>query len=288
MPARRIPSAGLELAAYESGTPGRPAIVLVHGYPDDHSVWDETAALLAERFHVIAYDVRGSGASAAPADRAGYRMDRLVADFAAVADAVSPGAPVHVLAHDWGSLQAWAAVTDPQVGRRIASFTSISGPSLDYAGYWLRRVRQHPGASVRQLLHSYYIVGFQLPVLPELAARRGLIERGVQRAGGRVRTQRDAVNGIELYRANMLRRPKPRRTDVPVQVLAPERDPFVSVRLQCEAPAPWVADLTTRTIPGGHWIVADRPDLIAELAGAFVDRYETPAARSRAARSSSK
>jgi pimeloyl-ACP methyl ester carboxylesterase len=286
---------GVELAVYERGPADRPTIVLVHGYPDNHTVWDGVAELLAQRLHVVAYDVRGAGASDAPATRAGYRLAQLVADLAAVADAVSPDRPVHVLAHDWGSIQSWPAVTDPEVGRRIASFTSISGPSLDHAAAWLRDFRAHAGASARQVAHSFYMLAFQLPRLPELAARRGLIDRGVRRAGGgRDRTQRDVVNGIGLYRANTLGRigrPHPGPTQVPVQVLAPEADPFVTTRLQCEAPAPWTANLTARTIPGGHWVVRQNPDLIAELTLSFIDGLppqDTPTARSKAARSSSK
>ena len=52
----------------------------------------------------------------------------------AVVDAVSPERPVHLVGHDWGSIQAWAAVTDPSLGDRFASFTSMSGPSLDHVG----------------------------------------------------------------------------------------------------------------------------------------------------------
>jgi pimeloyl-ACP methyl ester carboxylesterase len=247
----------------------------VHGYPDNHTVWDGVVARLADRFHVVTYDVRGAGESDKPKGRSAYLMAQLVDDFTAVIDAVSPAAPVHVLAHDWGSIQCWAAVTDPRLAERIASFTSMSGPSLDHAGAWVRDVRAHPRGSLRQLAHSYYIALMQLPLLPELVARRGIITRGVQRAGAATsrQTADDALHGVQLYRANMLSRlgrPRPARTDIPVQVLAPEHDPFVSPTLQCEAPAPFVANLSTRTIDGGHWVVSQRPELIARLTSEFI------------------
>jgi pimeloyl-ACP methyl ester carboxylesterase len=272
---RVVSTDGAGIAVYEAGDPANPTIVAVHGYPDNHTVWDGVVERLADRFHVVTYDVRGAGESEKPRPRAAYRMPQLVDDFTTVINAMSPDAPVHVLAHDWGSIQSWAAVTDPRLAERIASYTSISGPSLDHAGAWLRDLRAHPRRSLRQFAHSYYILLFQLPLLPELAARRGLISRGVQRAGGAIteQTAQDAAHGVQLYRSNMLTRmgrPRPVGTDIPVQVLAPEKDPFATTALQFEAPAPFVPNLTTRTIAGGHWVISQRPELIARLTAEFV------------------
>ncbi len=276
---------GAGIAVYESGDSANPTIVAVHGYPDNHTVWDGVVQHLADRFHVVTYDVRGAGESEKPRGRSAYRMAQLVDDFIAVIDAASPDAPVHVLAHDWGSIQCWAAVTDPRLADRIVSFTSMSGPSLDHAGAWMRDVRRHPRRSLRQFAHSYYILLFQLPLLPEFAARRGLITRGVQRAGGATteNTAEDARHGVQLYRSNMLPRigrPQPGRTEIPVQVLAPKRDPFASTPLQFEAPAPFVANLTTRSIEGGHWVVSQRPELIARLTAEFVAAHSPARPRS--------
>ena len=151
----RLPASdGVELAVYERGDPARPTIVAVHGYPDDHAVWDGVADLLADRFHVVTYDVRGAGASGRPASTAGYRIAQLVDDLAVVLDAVGPEAPVHLLGHDWGSVQCWAALPDARLAGRIATYTSISGPALDYAAVWLRGLRDHPRAGLRQVAHS--------------------------------------------------------------------------------------------------------------------------------------
>jgi hypothetical protein len=61
------------------------------------------------------------------------------------------------------------------------------------------------------------------------------------------------VYGVQLYRANMLPAlgsPGARTTDVPVQVLAPQRDPFVSAPLQTDI-GRWVPDLAVRVVPAG-------------------------------------
>ncbi len=255
-------SDGTQLAVYESGASGAPVLVCVHGFPDNHAVWDRLAAELATDFRVVRYDVRGAGESDAPADKTGYRIPLLVDDLYAVLDHVAPGSPVHLLGHDWGSVQLWPALTDARAAGRIASFTSISGPSLDHASRWLRNRNARLGARLKQLAHSYYTLLFQLPRVPEAAIRRGLLERTV---GKRSRT--DQVNGLNLYRANMfaaLRAPRPQSIDIPVQVIAPGADPFITPVCATEAPAPFATNLRTRLIEGGHWVVKDDPALIAD------------------------
>ena len=276
---------GLSLAVQEAGDTTRPTIVAVHGYPDDHTVWDGVAERLAERFHVVTYDVRGSGESDAPTGRAGYRIPQLVADLAAVVEAVAPGQRVHLLAHDWGSIQSWDALRDPVLAPRLLTYTSISGPSLDMAARWLRQPG-HLAATLKQLADSYYVFGFQLPRLPELLVEKGVIGRLVshsQHAGphaaptGRRIVERDAVNGLELYRANFtgrMVRPSTAPITVPVQVLAPEDDAHVTVALQTQAPAAYVRDLTTHVIPGNHWVVEQDPDLVTRHVVDFVDQHQ--------------
>ena len=260
---------GVRLAVQERGDPAAPTVVAVHGYPDDHRVWHGVAADLAADHRVVTYDVRGAGASDAAPTRAGYRLDRLVDDLAAVLDAVSPDQPVHLLAHDWGAIQAWHAVTDPRFAVRVASSTSISGPCLDHIAAWFRG-SPRPEA-LRQAAKSAYTLLFRLPVLPELGWRSGLFGRVAARSQRMPRpVVRDAVNGLELYRANLgASAGGIRRTAVPVQVLAPRRDSFVSVSLQRSA-APFVADFTMHEIEGGHWVVRHRPELIAARVRAFV------------------
>lgn len=63
---RRVRTGGVELCVAELGDDRQPTVVLVHGYPDSKEVWSEVAVRLADRFHVVLYDVRGHGRSTAP------------------------------------------------------------------------------------------------------------------------------------------------------------------------------------------------------------------------------
>lgn len=261
---------GTRIAVYEAGDPDGPTIVAVHGYPDNHSVWDGLARQLGYRYRFVSYDVRGCGESDKPSGRNAYRMKRLREDLTAVLDDVSPSAPVHLLGHDWGSIQAWDSVLSVDLAPRFASYVSISGPSLDHGALWLRNLSKHPRAGLNQALHSWYLLGFQLPLLPERLVKLGVLDRLLPRDAAR--TDADKLNGLQLYRANMLgalTRPLPRTTHVPVLVIAPRDDAFVSVPLATEAPVGYVPKLTAEVVPGEHWVIKQNPELIGRL----VDQY---------------
>ncbi len=174
---RRVRTGGVELCVAELGDASNPTVVLVHGYPDSKEVWSEVASRLADRFHVVLYDVRGHGRSTAPQPlRGGFTLEKLTDDFLAVADAVSPDRPVHLVGHDWGSVQSWEFVTVERTRGRIASFTSMSGPSLDHFGHWINKRLTRPtprrvGQLLSQGAKSWYVYLLHTPVLPELAWR---------------------------------------------------------------------------------------------------------------------
>ncbi|MGF6241520.1 pimeloyl-ACP methyl ester carboxylesterase [Paraburkholderia sp. GAS38] len=283
-----VDAGDVRLAVYVSGPREAPPLVLVHGYPDSAAVWEPLRAQLDRRYRVITYDVRGAGASEAPPRRAGYRLERLAADLAAVADATCGGEAFHLVGHDWGSIQSWEAVTSAAFEGRIASYTSISGPCLDHAALGLRG---HGGASsgqpaarriangLRQALKSWYIYLFHLPLLPELAWRGG-VARGWPlwlRFSEHVRVERDpaqlrnGLNGLNLYRANFIDRlfhPRAHRAHAPVQFIVPLRDHYVGPALSLGLEH-WLGDYTREPIDAGHWVVLRDPAGIA----ARIDRF---------------
>ncbi|WP_407700261.1 SDR family oxidoreductase [Streptomyces beihaiensis] len=293
---RWVRTGGIELCVVELGDTGetrRPTVVLVHGYPDSKEVWSEVAARLADRFHVVLYDVRGHGRSTAPAPlRGGFTLEKLTDDFVAVIDAVSPDRPVHLVGHDWGSVQSWEFATVRRTEGRIASFTSMSGPSLDHFGHWIKqRVKRPTPRKVGQLLgqgaKSWYVYMLHTPVLPELAWRGplgkrwpGILERVERVPAGDYPTPSlpsDAAHGAWLYRDNVRARLRHPREDAyahaPVQLITPLGDAFLSPRLYDQLET-WAPRLTRRTLPAKHWVPRTRPDQLAAWIGEFVTAHE--------------
>jgi pimeloyl-ACP methyl ester carboxylesterase len=279
--ALRVDAGDVQLAVYVSGPRDAPPLVLVHGYPDSAAVWEPLRAQLDTRYRVISYDVRGAGASGAPSGRAAYRLERLAADLAAVAEATCGGEPFHLVGHDWGSIQSWEAVTSIAFKGRIASFTSISGPSLDHASMGLRgdpgqSAARSFGSGLRQTLKSWYIFFFHLPLLPELVWRCGGASGWLLwlRLTEQVQPPRDpaqmrnALNGLNLYRANFverLRRPRARAAHAPVQFIVPLRDRYVGPALSLGLER-WLGQYTRTTVDAGHWVVLrNAPEIAARI-----------------------
>jgi pimeloyl-ACP methyl ester carboxylesterase len=286
MSATRIAATDVELSLQVSGPDDGPVVVLVHGFPDNRTVWDRVVDDLERDHRVATYDVRGAGESSTPATRTGYRMNRLVDDLVAVLDEVAPdGSPVHLVGHDWGSTQLWAAVmresNDARLRGRLASFTSISGPGLNLFAHFLRHgLRQRRfGAVGRQLLHSWYVGALQVPLLPELAFARlgGHIRARLEKSEGvghwsDSEFKTDAVNGINLYRANRLEFRRS-TTAVPVQLIVATKDSYVTPALLDEVET-FAPDLRRLDVVASHWVVQTQPLVVADAVRAFVADIE--------------
>ena len=94
---------GIQLA-YERRGKGTP-LVLLHGYPLDHHLWDEVAPLLEDTFDVILPDLRGFGESTTVDSP--YSMDDYASDIAGLLDQL--GIPkVAIVGHSMGGYAALA------------------------------------------------------------------------------------------------------------------------------------------------------------------------------------
>ena len=288
---------GTRLAVYEEGNPDGPTVVLVHGWPDSHALWDGVVPLLAEKFRVIRYDSRCAGASSGPKSYKSYTMAHLADDFAAVIAELSPGQPVHVLAHDWGSATMWNYVARPEAADRVASFTSVSGPNTDHFSRYVRDGLKRPyrpklfSRALSQGAHLSYMAAFSIPVVAPATVRAGatvllgMVSRGIptrQRHHGQTFSS-DAANGLKIYRANffhtLIHAPKPRDVEVPVQLIVNLDDPYVRPWVY-EDTSRWTPRLWRRDIRAGHWSPFTHPQVLATAVTELAEHLEgKPASR---------
>ncbi len=98
------------------------AVVLLHGFPFTHRLWDETAVALAGEYRVVAPDLRGMGASGGSAGP--YLMEQLAGDLAALLDALGIERAT-IVGHSLGGYVAlaFARMYDARVAR-LALVTS--------------------------------------------------------------------------------------------------------------------------------------------------------------------
>ena len=266
------------------GQPTRPALVLVHGYPDHQAVWEPVIAYLSQDYFVVSYDVRGAGESSIPQKISDYRLARLSQDLEEVVSKVLPNRGFHLAAHDWGSIQSWESVTDLRFKGRILSYSTLSGPCLDHAAFWMReQFNQDKAKFLKQMSKSWYIVVFQLPLLAPLAwnffnpQRWAKIVRQLERRDDlplNPKIVKDGKYGVNLYRANFLprlARPRQRFAICPVQAIVLKYDQFVGPDLVDEM-AKWVDNFSKVELDANHWAILSQPEQVAQLIDHFIQR----------------
>ncbi|WP_312519517.1 alpha/beta hydrolase [Massilia sp.] len=114
-------NAGVGIHALVGGS--GPPLLLLHGHPQTVAIWHRVAPRLAERFTVVACDLRGYGDSSKPAgdtDHANYSKRTMAADVLAVMHSLG-FQTFRVLAHDRGARVAHRLALDhPQAVERLA------------------------------------------------------------------------------------------------------------------------------------------------------------------------
>ncbi|OWQ93829.1 alpha/beta hydrolase [Roseateles aquatilis] len=135
---------GVRIHVSTAGT--GPALLLLHGHPQTRAIWHQVAPRLAERFTVVAADLRGYGDSSKPdgdAGHAAYSKRTMAADMLRVMRALGH-ARFDVLAHDRGARVAHRLAMDaPEAVRRLAlldiapTLDMYEGTGGDFArAYW--------------------------------------------------------------------------------------------------------------------------------------------------------
>src|SRR5215469_13461245 len=121
-------------AGYES--PGRPAVLLLHGFPELAYSWRKVMLpLAAAGYHVVAPDQRGYGRTtgwddAYDGDLDSFRFPNLVRDALGLVSALGYRSVAAVIGHDFGSpVAAYCAVIRPDVFRSVALMSApFAGP----------------------------------------------------------------------------------------------------------------------------------------------------------------
>lgn len=299
-PSRRwmTTSDNYRLAVFEHGDPANPTVLCVHGFPDDHRLWDGVVALLSGTYHVVTFDNRGAGESDRPRPVSAYVVEQLADDVATVVRAVKDGGRVHVLGHNWGGAAAWQLALHPVDDTDVLSITTIGSASPEHYSAWVRDLFRFDRQRLTDLFGTWrtntYMTAFQIPVLAPLIFRSGVadavmalaklgFEAGKEPPGyGRGLAARNR-DGLRIYTANvyqqMLGHKPPRKNTheplkpTPSLVIVPEHDIVITPASQAGA-AEWAVDCRIRHIEGGHWVPSHQPDVVARMVAAFVEEIE--------------
>jgi pimeloyl-ACP methyl ester carboxylesterase len=265
---RFVDAGGLRMHVAEVGA-GVPVLML-HGWPQHWYMWRRVIPLLAPHARLICPDLRGFGWTQVAGS--GYDRWTMARDVLALLDALEVE-QAHVIGHDWGGWIGFLLATDTpeRVSRLLA---------LGVAPPWPSRNPRH--------LRELWRIGYQLPLSAPFIGR-ALVERrvrpGLRRASAafteenldafasRLRGERARASEL-LYRTFLLRElPQVARgryvrapLKVPTLLMLGERDPVIASRAVLEQ-AEGSPALEVEIVPGaGHFIVDERPALVAERA----------------------
>ena len=123
---RRVPlETGVTLNVAIVGDRAKPAVILLHGFPESHRTWREIAPRLQSDFHLVMPDQRGFAGSDRPQEVDAYKAEALVDDIFALADTLSLK-HFALLGHDWGGAVAWSAALRGQP--RLTRLAIVNAP----------------------------------------------------------------------------------------------------------------------------------------------------------------
>lgn len=263
-----------------AGDPDAPPLVLLHGWPQHWYLWREVIPMVADRYRVIAPDLRGFGWTDAPPG--GYRKERMASDVLELLDVLGVSS-AKLVGHDWGGWIGFLlALRAPERFERYLAL-NIAPPFMP--------PRADPSAA-RAAVRLWYQVVLAGPLGAPLMRHGGADI--VWRAGLRDPAAMDAVARASftdafrepararasqlVYREFLLRELLPamagryRRTrlTVPTHLLFGEEDDAIDTGL-LSGTEPFCDDLKIELVPGvGHFIVDERPDLVVARIGSFL------------------
>ncbi|GAA0399417.1 alpha/beta hydrolase [Micromonospora gifhornensis] len=166
-----IDARGMRFDVTAGGPEHGEPVLLLHGFPQHAGEWnDVTPTLHVAGLRTYAVNQRGYSPGARPTEVEAYRLAELVADAAAVLDALGVDS-AHVVGHDWGAVVAWAlAAEHPE---RVRTLTAVSVPHPAAMAYALSEDAQ-------QKARSAYMLLFRRPGVAEKTLL-GLGARGLRR-----------------------------------------------------------------------------------------------------------
>lgn len=260
--AEQQPEPSARLHVVVDGQEGAPTVVLAGSLGSTLAMWDPIVPILAVRFRVVRYDLRGHGASSTPPGP--YSMADLGTDLVTVIEQLAVER-AHVVGTSIGGMAAmWAAAHRPErIDRLVLIGTS---PHLGPSETWVERARTvlaEGTASVAEQVTARWVTpGYAAAEPSVLAELRAMFARADP--GGYAACCL-AVAGMDL-------REDLARISAPTLVLVGADDPATPLE-HAETIVAAVRDARLERIPrAAHLPSVERPEAVARLAMDHFDR----------------
>ncbi|MBO6527561.1 alpha/beta hydrolase [Erythrobacter sp.] len=272
---------GKRYAQYDGGGSGE-VVLLLHGWPDDATIWRHQFVSLGEvGYRPVALDWIGHGSSEKIKDVSCYTRRELGLDLVELIDRL--GGRVHLVAHDYGAVVAWQFASD--FPDRLVSFQALS--------------IGHPAAILRYPSLSGFLKNWFLiyNALPFAVAGYRAFDAAFFRWAMRHHPDRDHVvarfmEELDPFYIRVWERANPLsdfisqyqfapwsgipKVAVPTQGLWGTRDEYAT-RIQMEKSARLInGDWNFTALPDlGHWSMLQDPARVTEQLLAWTEAYPT-------------
>jgi epoxide hydrolase 4 len=134
-----------------------PLMLMLHGFPECWYSWRHQIQEFSQDYKVVAVDLRGYNESDKPTDPSAYRMSEFIQDIQGLITGLGYERCI-LVGHDWGGAIAWNfAYHYPQLVEKLIVL------NIPHPAKFAEGIRSNP----QQILRSFYIFLFQLPMLPE-------------------------------------------------------------------------------------------------------------------------
>lgn len=269
----------LFLQVREAGPAEGKILLFLHGFPEAWHAWRKQLPYFAEKgYRVVAPDQRGYNQSSKPASIRAYSMPNLVRDVAELIGQLGQQKVV-LIGHDLGGAVAWAVARQhPHLLEKLVVL------NLPHPEVMKKTLKCWPP----QLLRSWYMGFFQLPVLPELAcsaADFALLEKSMHRSAlpgtfsdeemeqyKEAWRQPGAIRGmLNWYRAIRHRSSfPPNHILLPTLLLWGKKDQFLSHRMAQPSIEKCRNGKLIMLKEASHWLQHEEPEKINLLIEDFI------------------
>ena len=168
---------GIRMHYLDEGPADAPVVLMLHGNPTWSFYYRKLVLALRGRYRCLVPDHIGCGLSDKPGDdEYSYRLQRRIADLAALIRHLEVDRPLTLVVHDWGGMIGfgWAAQQPESVSRSVilntAAFRIPAGKKLPLALWFAGRTR--PGALMVRSFNAFSglaaRVAFKKPVSREV------------------------------------------------------------------------------------------------------------------------
>jgi len=247
-----------------------PALILLHGFPQDWSEWRPIVARLAKRYTVIAPDLRGIGQSTAGSTK--FDAATMASDVHELARVLRLDRP-YVVGHDIGGMVAHAYARMFAKDVRGAMILDVPVPGLDG---WDEAVSGpaawHVGFLQTPDLPETLVAGRHAAFLGHFLAYGDHTEQEIAEALKAHATPAQFHAACEMYRAfpaNLdFGRERRGLNDVPIVYGTGDASPFAGLadRIVAALKDSGFTNVVRATVPDAvHYLVADNPDGVAAL-----------------------